>query len=52
VSPADYHCSYLLGKWEAANDENILRARIESLAAVLIVTVAVDALVGQALFAC
>jgi hypothetical protein len=52
VSSADYHCSYLLVRWEVANDGSRLMAKTVFPVAVLIVTAATDVLAGQAIFAC
>lgn len=52
VLSADYHYSYLLVRWEVANDESRLMVKTVFLAVALIVIAATDALVGQAIFAC
>jgi hypothetical protein len=52
VSSADYHCSYLLVRWEVANDGSKLMAMTVLPVAVLIATAATGALADQAIFAC
>jgi hypothetical protein len=49
---ADYHYLFLLARWVAANDENILRAKAVSPAVVLIANAVEDGLVGLVRFAC